>query len=167
MDTDSRVKGTREHDFTEMQDIQTGPVQEKSNWPGSGTCLTETVRSRSRIRIPGPVKSSWTWPGTGIKKKSFYIILKWVIHNSHACWIPLISWSQNSARKLIIQSFMLSFTGQSGQCDMTFSDLPSWRPLVRSEGDKVIFTVCGGSTKYDKNNSDLLARAINLRPQNL
>ena len=25
------VKGTREHDFTERQDIWTGPVQEKNN----------------------------------------------------------------------------------------------------------------------------------------
>ena len=38
---------------------------------------------------------------------------------------------------------------------------------MRSEGDEVIFKVCGGSKIYDKNGSDLLARAINLKPQKL
>ena len=52
-----RVKGTREHEFTESQDIWTGAVLERSKGPRSGTCLAETVRSRSRIRIPGPVKN--------------------------------------------------------------------------------------------------------------
>ena len=33
--------------------------------------------------------------------------------------------------------------------------------------DKVIFTVCRESKKYDKNNSDRLARAIHLKPPNL
>ena len=60
------LRGWREHDFTERQDIWTGPVQEKSSWPGSGTCLAETVRSRSRIRFPGPVKNNWRGPGTGV-----------------------------------------------------------------------------------------------------
>ena len=62
---------------------------------------------------------------------------------------------------------MLSFTGNSIQCDMTYSELPSWRLLARREGDTVIIKVCGGSQKYDKNNSDLLARAIHLKPQNI
>ena len=62
---------------------------------------------------------------------------------------------------------MLSFTGHSGQCDMTYSELPSWCPLELSEGDKVIFTVCGGSKIYDKNNLGLLGWAIHLKPQNL
>ena len=30
------MKGTREHDFTEGQDILNGPNQEKSNRPGQG-----------------------------------------------------------------------------------------------------------------------------------
>ena len=51
--------------------------------------------------------------------------------------------------------------------DMTCSELPSWRPLETSEADKVILIVCGGSKKYDKNNSDLFARDIHLKPQNL
>ena len=38
---------------------------------------------------------------------------------------------------------------------------------MKSEGDKVIFIVCGESKKYDTNHSDLLARAIHLKPQNL
>ena len=33
--------------------------------------------------------------------------------------------------------------------------------------DKVIFTVCRESNKYDKNNLDHLARATHLKPQNL
>ena len=50
------MEGTREHDFTERQDFWTGPVQEKNNRPGSGTCLAETVGNKSRMRIPGPVQ---------------------------------------------------------------------------------------------------------------
>ena len=38
---------------------------------------------------------------------------------------------------------------------------------MTSIGDKVIFTVCRESNKYDKNNSDRLGRAIHLKPQNL
>ena len=33
--------------------------------------------------------------------------------------------------------------------------------------DEVIFTVCRERKMFDKNKSDLLARAINLKPQNL
>ena len=47
------VKGTREHDFIERQDIWTGPVREKSILPESGAYWTETVRSRSSKGIPG------------------------------------------------------------------------------------------------------------------
>ena len=54
---------------------------------------------------------------------------------------------------------MLSVTGHSGQCDMTDSENPRLRPLAIIEVDKVIFTVCGESKKYDRNNSNLLARA--------
>ena len=68
---------------------------------------------------------------------------------------------------LVIQSSVLSFTRNSGQCNMTDYEHPSWRPLAISEVDKVIFTVCRESKKYDKNNSDRLARAIHLKPQNL
>ena len=68
---------------------------------------------------------------------------------------------------ILIQHSVLSFTGHSKQCDMTDSEHPSWRPLAINEVNKVIFTVCGDSKKYDKNNSDLLARAIHLKPQNL
>ena len=50
---------------------------------------------------------------------------------------------------------------------MTYSELSSWCPLELSEGDKVIFTVCGESKVYDRNNSGLLGRAIHLKPQNL
>ena len=60
----------------------------------------------------------------------------------------------------LIQNTVLSFTGHSGKLDMTFSEIPSWHPLERSEGDKVIFTVCRGSKIYDINNSDLLAGVI-------
>ena len=63
-----------------------------------------------------------------------------------------------------IQNSVLSFTGQY---DMTYSEVPSWCPLELSEGDKVIFTVCGGSKIYDKNNLGLLGWAIHLKPQNL
>ena len=38
--------------------------------------------------------------------------------------------------------------------------------MARREGDKVTFAVYGESKKYDKNKSDLLARAIHLKPQN-
>ena len=62
---------------------------------------------------------------------------------------------------------MLSFTGHSGQCDMTDSDHSSGRPFAISEVDKVINTGCEESKKYDKNNSDLLARAIHVKPGNL
>ena len=68
---------------------------------------------------------------------------------------------------LIIQNLLLSFTGHSGQCDMTDSDHPSWRPLAISEVDKVIYTLSGENLKYDKNYWDLPARAIPLWPQNL
>ena len=47
---------------------------------------------------------------------------------------------------VFIQNSVLSLTGQSGQCDMTCSEHPSWRPLARSEGDKVIFIVSGRAT---------------------
>ena len=40
-----RVKGTKEHVFTESQYIWTGPVQKKSYWPRSGAGWAETVRS--------------------------------------------------------------------------------------------------------------------------
>ena len=50
----------------------------------------------------------------------------------------------------LIQNPVLSFTDHSGQLDMKLSELPSWHPLERSEGDKVIFTVCRGSKIYDK-----------------
>ena len=66
-----------------------------------------------------------------------------------------------------IQNSMLSYTGHSGQCDMTYSELPSWFPLELSEGDKVIFTACGESKIYDKNNLGLLGWAIHLKPQKL
>ena len=75
--------------------------------------------------------------------------------------------SGNSQGVKSIQNSVLSFTGHSGQCDMTYSELPSWCPLELSEGDKVIFTVCGGSKIYDKNNLGLLGWAIHLKPQNL
>ena len=62
--------------------------------------------------------------------------------------------------------YVLSFTGHSGQCDMTDSEHPSGRPLAVSEVDNVILTVCVESYKYDKNNSDILVRAIHMRPPN-
>ena len=62
---------------------------------------------------------------------------------------------------------MLSFTEHSSQCNMTYSEHPSLCPLAISEVDKVIFTVCRKSKKYDKNNSDRLTRAVHLKPQNL
>ena len=62
---------------------------------------------------------------------------------------------------------MLSLTGHSGHCDMTCSEHSSLRPLAQSKGENVILTVCGESNKYDKYNSDLFARAIHLKPQNL
>ena len=68
---------------------------------------------------------------------------------------------------IIIQNSVLSFTGHSGQCDMTYSELPSWCPLELSEGDRVIFIVRGGSKIYDKNSLGLLGWAIHLKPQNL
>ena len=43
-----------------------------------------------------------------------------------------------------IQNSMLSITGHSRQCGMASFELPSWRPLAKSEGDKVIFTVYRG-----------------------
>ena len=66
-----------------------------------------------------------------------------------------------------IKKSVLRLTGPSGQCDMTYYELPSRRSLVRSEEDKVIFIVCRGSKIYDKNNPDLLARAVHLKRQNL
>ena len=42
------VKWTRELDFTDRQDILTGPGQEKINGPGSGACWAESVGSTSR-----------------------------------------------------------------------------------------------------------------------
>ena len=55
-----------------------------------------------------------------------------------------------------IQNSVLSFTGHSGQCDMTSSELPIWCSLVRSEGDKVIFTVCGGGKNMTKSTQPFL-----------
>ena len=39
------MKETNEHDFTEKQEIWTGPVKEKTNCPGSGACWVETVKN--------------------------------------------------------------------------------------------------------------------------
>ena len=44
----------------------------------------------------------------------------------------------------VIDINALSFTERSGQCDMTSSEHPTWYPLVRSEGYKVIFTSVEG-----------------------
>ena len=104
----------------------------------------------------------------------FYVHL-WFLKGILSVWLYLsrrhilFLWCQVHSRKvmLCIHNYVLSFTGHSGQFYMTYSEYPSWRPLVWSEGDNVIFTVCGEGKKYDKNNSDLLARAIHLKPQNL
>ena len=52
------MKGIRENNLTERQDILTCPVQEKSNGPGSKACLAEIVKSRSWRGIPGPVHNN-------------------------------------------------------------------------------------------------------------
>ena len=61
------MKGTREHDLTERQDIRTGPVSEKSKGPGSGACWAETVGSRSRKEIFGLIQNIQTGRETGSK----------------------------------------------------------------------------------------------------
>ena len=74
-----------------------------------------------------------------------------------------------SLKKKLHQHFPhLRFTEHSGQCDMTCSEFPSWRPMTRSEGDKVIFTEYRKSKNMrGKNNLDLLVRKILLKLQNL
>ena len=62
------VEGTREQDFTEGQDIWTGPVHEKSYGPGRAACWAETVGSRSRKEIPGPVQIKSAVPGINKRK---------------------------------------------------------------------------------------------------
>ena len=57
-----------------------------------------------------------------------------------------------------IHNSVFSYTGHSGQCDITYSELLSSRPLVRSEGDKVIFIVCGGRKIYDKTTETFMHR---------
>ena len=73
------VKGTREHNFAERQNIWTGPVQEKSNGPGSGSCWAETVGSRSRKEIPSLVQDYLTGTGTGIGKKNMEASIKLIL----------------------------------------------------------------------------------------
>ena len=55
-----------------------------------------------------------------------------------------------------IQNSVLSITGHSGQCVMTCSEHPSWRPLVGSQGDKVIFTLCGERKNITKTSQTFL-----------
>ena len=62
-----------------------------------------------------------------------------------------------------VQNAVLSFTGHSGQCDMTTSELPSKHPLERSQGDEVIFTLCGGGKHMTKTTQTFM----HLKPQNL
>ena len=75
----------------------------------------------------------------------------------HVCFLPFPSVFVRLG--INIQNSVLIFTGHSGQCDVTDSELLSWRSLAISQVDKVILTVCGERKKYDKNNSDLIARA--------
>ena len=61
------MEGTREQDFTEKQDILSGPVQEKSTWPVKEARWAETVGSRSRKEITGPVQNNLAGPGIDTK----------------------------------------------------------------------------------------------------
>ena len=49
---------------------------------------------------------------------------------------------------------------------MTCSEVPSWQPLATSEGDKVKFTVYGGSKNMTKTTQTFLRCPIHLEPQN-